>query len=107
MVPKGAKIHHQIILDMVLAQMPLAVKGREVSIPLLLPMPKHFLIQVQILRVVEGLHQHPKFIRGMVVMEIIAIEIKTEEVRPVDPELDYWELLLEEDLVLICKNRII
>ena len=86
--PKGAQIHHQIILDMVLAQMPLVVKGREVLIPLLLPMPKHFLIQVQILRVVADLHQHPKFIRGMVVMETIAIEITTEEVHPVDRELD-------------------
>ena len=86
--PKGAQIHHQIILDMVRPPMLLAVKGREVLIPLLLQMPKHFLIQVQILRVVADLHQHPKFIRGMVAMETIAIEITTEEVHPVDRELD-------------------
>ena len=79
-------MHRQIILGMVRLQMPLAVKGQEALIPLLLPMPKHFLIQVPILRVVVDLHLHPKFIRGMVVMEIIAIETKTED--PVDLELD-------------------
>ena len=86
--PKGALIHLQIILDMVQPPMLLAVKGREVLIPLLLPMPKHFLIQVQILRVVADLHLHPKFIREKVAMETIAIEITTEEAHPVGRELD-------------------
>lgn len=78
--PKGAKTHHQIILDTVQALMSVVIRGLEVSIPPLPPMPKHFLIQVQILNRLEDRHQHQKFIREKeVVMETIVIVIQIED----------------------------
>ena len=42
-------------------------------------MPKHFLIQVLILKPLEDHHQLRKFIREKVVMGIIAIAIRRED----------------------------